>query len=72
MEKYVKMILDLVHDSGRTQTELARDLGISKAAVCKWYKGSRMPSKRHCDKILELINKDIEIIDKRKGGSEDA
>lgn len=66
MEDPVKMILDMAYETGRSQADIARAVGVSTSAVSRWYKGLRVPTMGHCIKILELADKEIDIIDKRR------
>lgn len=40
----LKMLLDI---SGKTQVELARDIGVSHQAFHAWVSGKSRPSRRH-------------------------
>ena len=45
-----------------TQYEIAKRLGVSEAAVSKWYKGKSLPNGAHLVALSKLLNKNIETL----------
>jgi transcriptional regulator with XRE-family HTH domain len=45
-----------------TQYEIAKKLGVSTAAVSKWYSGKSLPSTKHLIALSELLNISIETL----------
>lgn len=45
-----------------TQYEIAKRLGISEAAVSKWYQGKSLPNGANLVALSKLLGKDIETL----------
>jgi len=45
-----------------SQTELAEIVGVTRSAVCKWERGSRVPLFRHLKKLADLFGCSIESL----------
>lgn len=45
-----------------TQTEIARRAGVSVSAVNTWANGSRIPSRRSCDKLADALGEPRERV----------
>jgi transcriptional regulator with XRE-family HTH domain len=39
---------------GKSQKQLAKEIGVSQPTVCDWVNGHAIPSPKYCKKIAEL------------------
>ena len=51
---------------GISQTELAKQMGVTNQSVCKWLNGSRVPTFTHLLTMLDAIEMDVELIPRNK------
>lgn len=59
--KFALVLKRLLRESGKTQVELARALGISQAAISKWFNGT-MPNARKIPEIARFLNVSIDAL----------
>lgn len=59
-EKYARVIANnfrrVLLEAGKTQTDLSRDLGISKATLSSWANGTRIPRMPKIDLLCHYFN----------------
>ena len=49
------MLKDIIKSKGIKQKWLAQKLGVSEVTVSNWVKEKSVPSKKHIDKLCELM-----------------
>lgn len=74
-EDYTKMVARnlrrIAYENGKTQTDIANDLGISKATVSSWMNGTRLPRMEKIDLLCHYFNcKRVDIMEDRKKNPE--
>ena len=47
---------------GITQTELARQMGVTQPMVSSWVTGDKRPSPANCDRIAEALVLDVDVV----------
>lgn len=57
MEIFAERLKDLRNEKGLTQNQLAKELGLSHTAICRWESGLRMPTAQ----AIILIAKYFEV-----------
>jgi transcriptional regulator with XRE-family HTH domain len=55
-------IKNLRIDKGLTQDELAERLNVSRALVCKWETGSRLPAYSNVEELSTIFDVDSELM----------
>ena len=55
-------IKNLRTDKGLTQDELAERLNVSRALVCKWEPGSRLPAYSNVEELSTIFDVDSELL----------
>ncbi len=48
---FSKNLRDVIYESGKTQTEVAKDLGINKSTMSTWVNGTRVPRMDKIDRL---------------------
>lgn len=56
IETFTKNLKHQLTKKGKTQTELSRDLGLSKTTVSSWFNGYRMPRMDKIDMLCNYFN----------------
>ena len=62
-----KLFNDLCVQSQKTNSEIAKGLGVDKATIGRWRSGERMPKLTALPKIADYFNVDIQMLTKSKG-----
>ncbi len=58
-EKLLKKIKIAMAESGTTQTDLAKKLGLTQAAVSAWFKGKGTPGIDTITRVADVLNKPV-------------
>ncbi|MGW3075356.1 helix-turn-helix domain-containing protein [Kitasatospora sp. NPDC001132] len=69
-EEFGPWLARQLKNAGKTQTELAQDLGKTRAAVSAWIVGRSVPRDETIRKIAALLNTDLETIHTRSSDAE--
>lgn len=49
---------------GISQTAIADYLGVTNQSVCKWFKGTRVPTYTHLVKMLDMLGMDAVLVNR--------
>ncbi len=52
----MKKLKEIRKKQGLTQCQLAEKVGVSHITICRWEKGTRLPSFAHLMKLIEVLH----------------